>query len=173
VAVTQMTARGLVVAATFALLAGRSVPAARAQAVPPDFALGAEAGPRMPGSAVGRIDVVGTTATLALVMPEGRATGTPTVTGSVSLAPGALACLYAAVTAAGSLAATSPADNGIADGTYAFLRVTAGGTTQTLVARNQAFAPIDDVIRRLNGLVPAASQLHYNAIAGAAPVACP
>jgi hypothetical protein len=29
------------------------------------------------------------------------------------------------------------------------------------------------VIRRLNGLVPAASQLHYNAIAGAAPVACP
>jgi hypothetical protein len=156
------------------LIAAPSPPAARAQTtVPPDFALRAEAGVRMPGTAVRRIEVAGTTATLAVVTPEGRATGTPTVTGTVALTPAALSCLYGAVTAAGALTATSPADNGIHDGTYAVLRVTAGGVTQTLVARNQAFPAIDDVIRRLNGLVPATGQLHYNAIVGATTVPCP
>jgi hypothetical protein len=52
------------------------------------------------------------------------------------------------------------------------LRVTADGSTYTLVAQNQAFAPIDDVIRRLNSLVPESAQLHYNAI-GSVAVPCP
>jgi hypothetical protein len=127
----------------------------------------------MPGIEVRRIDVAATTATLAVIGPEGRATATPTTTGTVALTPAALACLYEAVAAAGSLTATSPADKPIFDGTYAVLRVTAGGVTQTLVAQNQAFAPIDDVIRRLNGLVPASSQLVYNALAGRVAEPCP
>jgi hypothetical protein len=140
--------------------------------VPSDFALHAEAGGRLPLVAVRRVDVVGTTATTARVPPEGRATGAATVTGTVELAPAALQCLYDVVTTAGSLAATSPLDPGIDDGTYAMLRVTADGSTYTLVAQNQAFAPIDDVIRRLNSLVPESAQLHYNAI-GSVAVPCP
>jgi len=153
-------------------IVGLAAPAA-GQPVPSDFALHAEAGARLPAVSVGRIDVAGTTATTAVVPPEGRATGTATVTGTVPLATTALQCLYDAVIAAGSLAATSPADPGVHDGTYAVVRITAGGATHTLVARNQAFAPIDDVIRRLNALVPAGAQLHYNAIAGSPAVPCP
>lgn len=159
----------MTVALTIVGLAARSV----AQPIPSDFALRAEAGGRFPGVSVGRIDVAGTTATTAVVPPEARATGTASVTGTVTLGASALQCLYDAVTAAGSLTATSPADPNVHDGTYAVLRVTAGGTTNTLVARNQAFAPIDDVIRRLNTLVPAADQLRYNAIVGSAAAPCP
>jgi hypothetical protein len=141
--------------------------------VPSDFALHAEAGGRIPFVAVRRVDVAGTTATTAVVPPEGRATGAATVTGTVALSPAALQCLYDTVTAAGPLAATSPADPGFLDGTYAVLRVTADGTTRTLVAQNQAFGPIDDVIRRLNSLVPESAQLRYNAIGNAVAVPCP
>jgi hypothetical protein len=141
--------------------------------VPSDFALHAEAGGRIPYLSVRRVDVVGTTATTAVVPPEGRATGTATETGTVALAPAALQCLYDTVTAAGALAAASPLDPGLSDGTYAMLRVTADGTTSTLVAQNQAFAPIDDVIRRLNSLVPESAQLRYNAIGSAVAVPCP
>jgi hypothetical protein len=170
-----VTGRGawLAVASILAGLGGPFLPLAQAQTpVPSDFALRAEAGARMPGIEVRRIDVAGTTATLAVVAPDGRATATPTVTGTVTLTAAALACLYDAVTAAGSLTSTSPADKPISDGTYAVLRVTAGGVTQTLVARNQAFPAIDDVIRRLNGLVPESSQLRYNAIAGTPTMPC-
>jgi hypothetical protein len=160
-------------ALTALVCAGPDLRLARAQTVPPDFAVRAEAGPRLPGTSVRRIDVAGTTATLAVVPPEGRATAAATVTGTVALTPAALACLYGAVTTAGSLTATSPADNGMRDGTYVTLTVTAGGVTNTLAANNQAFAPIDDVARRLNGLVPASSQLRYNDIIGAPVVACP
>ena len=141
--------------------------------VPSDFVLHAEAGARTPAVMVGRIDVTGTTATTAVVPPEGRSTGTATVTGTVALSPAALQCLYETVTAAGSLDATSPADPGVLDGTYAVLVVTAGGMTRTLAARNQPFTAIDDVIRHLNALVPASAQLHYNAIAAAVAVPCP
>lgn len=154
---------------TIVVFATRAV----AQVVPSDFALHAEAGGRFPGVSVGRIDVAGTTVTTAVVPPEARATGTATVTGTVALTASMLSCLYAAVTGAGSLTATSPANPDVLDGTYAVLRVTAGGTTNVLVARNQAFAPIDDVIRRLNSLVPPGAQLGYNAIAGSASVTCP
>jgi len=165
--------RLVAVAAVFGLSLGSLPCVACAETVPPDFALRAEAGPRLPGKSVRRIEVTGTTATLAVVMPEGRATGSGTVTGTVTLTPAALACLYGAVTAAGSLTATSPAANGMLDGTYVTLAVTAGGVTTPLVANNQAFAPIDDVVRRLNGLVPADAQLKYNEIIGSAAVACP
>ena len=141
--------------------------------VPSDFVLHAEAGGRLPSLSVRRVDVAGTTATTAVVPPEGRATGTATVTGTVALAPTALQCLYDTVTAAGALAATSPPDPGLSDGTYSMLRVTADGTTVTLVAKNQAFAPIDDVIRRLNSLMPESAQLRYNALGSAVAVTCP
>lgn len=139
--------------------------------VPSDFALHVEAGGRVPLVSVRRVDVVGTTATTAVVPPEGRATGTATVTGTVPLQPAALQCLYDTVAAA--LAATSPPDAGLGDGTYAMLRITADGTTRTLEAQNQAFAPIDDVIRRVNSLVPESAQLHYNAIGSTVAVPCP
>ena len=141
--------------------------------VPFDFALKAEAGGRLPSLSLRRVDVAGTTATTAEVPPEGRATATATETGTVALAPAALQCLYDTITAAGTLAAASPPDPGLSDGTFAMLRITADGTTVTLVAKNQAFAPIDDVIRRLNSLVPESAQLHYNALGSAVVVACP
>jgi hypothetical protein len=106
-------------------------------------------------------------------MPEGRASGNATETGTVALEPAALQCLYDTLTAASALAATSPPDPGLSDGTYAMLHITADGTTVTLVAQNQAFAPIDDVIRRLNSLVPESAQLHYNALGSSVAVTCP
>lgn len=160
-------------AVAFGVIFFRLAAPSAAAPVPSDFALHAEAGGRIPFVSVRRVDVVGTTATTAVVPPEGRATGTATVTGTVALAPAALQCLYDTVTAAGPLAATSPPDPGFHDGTYAMLRVTADGTTRTLVAQNQAFAPIDDVIRRLNSLVPESAQLRYNAIGNAVAVPCP
>jgi hypothetical protein len=159
----------MTVALTTVGLVARSV----AQPVPSDFALHAEAGGRTPLVSVRRVDIVGTTATTAVVPPEGRATGAATVTGTVALAPAALQCLYDTLTTAGTLAAVSPPDPGLLDGAYAVLRVTADGTTHTLVAQNQAFGPIDDVIRRLNSLVPESAQLHYNAIGNAVAVSCP
>jgi hypothetical protein len=141
--------------------------------VPSDFALHAEAGGRLPLLSVRRIDVAGTTVTTAVVPSEGRSTASATVTGTITLPPAALQCLYDAVTVAGVLTATSPADPGLRDGTYATLRVTADGTTVTLVAQNQAFGPIDEVIRRLNSFVPESTQLRYNAIGSTVAIPCP
>jgi hypothetical protein len=149
----------------------RFVAPSAAAPVPSDFALRVEAGGRVPIVSVRRVDVVGTTATTAVVPSEARATGTATVTGTVTIQPAALQCLYD--TAAAALAATSPPDPGIRDGTYATLRITADGTTRTLEALNQKFDPIDDVIRRVNSLVPESAQLHYNAIGSTVAVSCP
>jgi len=147
---------------------------AAAAAVPADFQLVAEAGPRLPNKAVRRIEVVGTQATFSTVNPADRGTGTGTTTGTATLSASALQCLYDEVVAAGFVGATQPAFNAVTDGSYAEVSVTANGQTTRVETRNAAFTPLDRVVIRLNDAVPDAARLRYGAIAGAAaPPACP
>jgi hypothetical protein len=142
--------------------------------VPPDFHLVAEAGPRLPWKAVRRVEVTGTAAAFSTVAIADRGPGTGTPTGSATLSASALQCLYDEILAAGFSTATQPAFNTVQDGSYAEVTVTANGTTTRIETRSAPFAPLDRVVLRLNGIIPGAAQLHYDAITGAAALpACP